>query len=511
LLSLCCDGCLGRARSVDHGGMSVAGEIDSASVDSCASIVQPLPQLPDKHDRVNSSEDSGGSKVSNQRRKLFDVPNGEEILELHQKVNSLSPRVDNSWKVPLRRQRKEFATVDLSDLEHIYSEISRVKAQAAAAETVKVKVSEGDLDYEHIQRLEAELNWYVAQAVRLLQISRNYCSEAEHWREQARTLTEELQLLTVEVHKVRYGTELAEAAQEKLHPLFNDLSVPVFSRHKACRADNSEPMQHAMSSAPLAGKATLLLSSTSARSARSSSSSAAAKLSARHSATPSWPIASTRRRSAGSALTTESAPREPASWPATSAQSSSAPVQASRQEGVESTATSHTEPQDLENVIARKQSYLTEISQLEAKLQRVRRESQRLRAAQKAALDSVASIGMVRRDALEEFFLLCLHDLRREAARRGHAAAAAWQGRSREIHGGMRSRHQHESVATNSMVPTRNRLRNTRGSNMSYDQAAELCLVSDRWLNALFEKMFPHRANSLTTTAPGTPGWSQGP
>jgi len=244
----------------------------------------------------------------------------------------------------------------------------------------------------------------------------------------------------------------------------------------------------------------------SARCANSCVSPVAASLSARHSATPSWPLSGTLRRSADSALAAESGTSENQPQLATSARSSP-----SRREGAKGTTTLHTKPQDIETVATLEQRYLMEISGLEARLQRVRRESQRLRAAQRAAHDSVASIGIVRRDALEEFFLLCLHDLRREAARRGHAAAAAWQGRSREIQGGPKSRHRHDSVATNSMVPTRNRLRNTRGSSVSYDQAAELCLVSDRWLNALFENMFPHRANSLTATAPDTLGSSQGP
>lgn len=487
----------------------MSGEAESAPVDSCANSMQSLPQLPDKHEPINSSEALGG-KEPNQRRKLLDVPRGGEILQLHQKVNGLSPRVHHSWKVPLRRQRKDFATLDLSEMERLHGELCWVKAQAAAPEAVKVKVSHGDPDYEQIQRLEAELNWYVAQAVRLLQISRSYCSEAEHWRERARTLTRELRLLTAEVHDVRYGVELAEAAKEELNPLFNDLSVPVFSRHKASGAGSSGKMQRAASSTPFAGEVTRMPGSTSARGATSSSSSAvAASLSARHSVTPSWPLSGTLRHSADSALAAKSARPECVSRPAVSARSSTAAP--SRQEDAKGPATLRTKPQHIETEVDLEQRYLMEISRLEARLQRVRQESQRLRAAQKAANGSVASIGIVRRDALEEFFLLCLHDLRREAARRGHAAAAAWQGRSREIQGGMRSRHRHDSIATSSMVPTRNRLRNTQGSGVSYDKAAELCLVSDRWLNALFENMFPHRANSLISTAPDNLGSSQAP
>jgi len=117
-----------------------------------------------------------------------------------------------------------------------------------------------------------------------------------------------------------------------------------------------------------------------------------------------------------------------------------------------------------EGACAVKERYLNEISFLESRLQGVRQEIRDLRLAQKRPM----------KVELEEFFLLCMHDLRRDVQRRRGLAEAARHGTK-------------GCMASRSPCAERTTQR---------EQVIEILINSEDLVVLLYEKLFPHRTGS---------------
>mmetsp|Transcript_125270 Transcript_125270/g.348547 ORF Transcript_125270/g.348547 Transcript_125270/m.348547 type:complete len:431 (-) Transcript_125270:18-1310(-) len=355
-----------------------------------------------------------------------------DVYALHQRLADLGPRLHEGIKGPLRKQKKDFAVIDLSDLEKAQQELHEARVRAdAAAESAIVKMPDDDPDLPRVRKLEADLNWYMTQAIRLHHLSRAYRSEADQWREKAQGLLIEKRDLAAKTSHARRQNALMEAATERLDPACDDLGAPLLGRHQDLgRGCSSVASGGVGSSRPPSQPAELerTRSAPQPASARSSSSSA------------------------GGGRELHATSRSP--WSA---------------RGVEGIGSA----QARDGAFG-EQRYLREIANLEGKLRRVRHEVNHLRTAQ----GSAARLACGHKDDMEEFFLLCMHDLKQEVRHQKDRAAA-----SRHASRGRRKTAPAAKPATHK------------------EKVLALVLGSDDLLALLYEKLFPHRRAGFRSIA----------
>lgn len=128
---------------------------------------------------------------------------------------------------------------------------------------------------------------------------------------------------------------------------------------------------------------------------------------------------------------------------------------------------------------AREKQYKHEIRVLEEELKQVRQDVQSMR-------DKRAR-GVVRVGWLEEFFLLCMDDLRKEYLRRSHLTTAR-QLASRPSASGVSYSYPSNQVSAAATASSRSSKQSGR------DAVIEVLMKSEDLLAFLFEKLFPHRS-----------------
>lgn len=421
------------------------------------------------------SLDSGAYIIA-QRKKLLDA------------VPELQPKVD----VLIRQAEKEFNAASKIVVEEAVTEVAQAQSIADQAKSLATKsgVPPDHPDFTRVVQVEEKLDGYMSEAVRLHKLSQGYKTEIQRWRAQVEDLSAQ-----------RPGLLNTFKKAKRENHLFQAIGAPetsFSSRAEGARGGSLKPLTKLpkgsvddvrTSAAPMAPR-------TSAKTSAAAISGVHTQLrlqqdQAPHSARePRGALQRLSKGSIGVALPTAmpAVPkgiRSDQSRDATFSPSSSSGL-SSPGKSVSSLALPRAELQEHDATNPRdtlapaEAHYLQEIRQLEAKVKNAKQEVRKLQGAQ--------CKGIVRTGWLEEFFLLCMDDVRKEFHRRKHCGAAksaASRPYARETLGG------HSPQRSDSHLSSQHSSDCSQGAPRT--DVLDVVFGAEDLSSFLFEKMFPHR------------------
>jgi hypothetical protein len=394
---------------------------------------------------------------------LESSPGGYLIMEQRKKLKDTFPRVLPKVDGLVQQAEKEFNSVGqrLKDeaadaLAEAYHCAEKLKSGC----TARSGVPPDHPDFPRVQEIEDKLDRYMAEAVRLHKLAQSYKADIHQWRTQVEELGAQRPALMSTFKNARRQNQLFEAVSKG--PEFHAGATSSSLRSTDSRYDPMTPRRP--STVPSRQRPSLLK--------------------------PELP---------GGLLSREGfEERRLASAPAeisARGRQSSAPSQLSPAKGDDKLerlvdSCNNMRDQDAQTFEAvsgeRETVYKQEVAALEGELKRVREEIRHLR-------NSNAQ-GVGKRCCLEEFFLLCMDDLRREHSRRKSLSAGK----------GATSRPTTTGILGRAALGTpQQALCNSFGASTSSigssaqgrrEEVLDILISSESLLAFLFEKMFPHRA-----------------
>jgi len=340
-------------------------------------------------------------------RALESTRAGPQIVEYHKDIENLALTLDRRMGDLLREHEKDFF---LAYKTHMYNVQKEIRALKVKADLEEAKTREDS----KIKELERELDWFMTEALRLDELCKGYKKEVDKWKSKAGALDEDRCFLEDQIKGAKRQNKILRAAAERAKS--SAYSAILVARQKAegdrRAAQGGYPSTSALPIAPRPASADRQLPSR---------GSAAAGLREARSHTPDLHTGTL-------ALRAEASPAEHAETVARGLLGSDA-----------------------------EERYIEAIQHLKDAIMREQNTIRMLQAAR--------STSYCQKSELEELFLKCVDEARRELVRNKHRVAT--QGKSEK------------------------------------EQVMEAMLHNEDVLVCLYEKLFPHRtgiARSLGTS-----------
>jgi len=412
------------------------------------------------------------------------APGGFVVMEQRTKLMETLPNVKAKVAAHINRAEREFSTMGQNLLHEAVQELVQARSHADKAKAVATRsgLPPDHPDFPRVQQIEDNLDKYMYEAVRLYKLAQTYRKDIERWR----TDVEEL-------GAQRPGLFSVFKNARRQNQLFEAVSNPPESGGVASaslRRPFAEPgSQHRSSLRPLGsargasttGSTSLATPSMSSR-APPMAMPPSAPLSARPPA-PQQPdrVALDRPGMQVKLRTTLPLQDNPGTLPPVSSNANKQEQLSVRSQKLSGSVREEEAASLRQQLLceARETQYKHEIRVLEEELKRVRQDVHSMR-------DKRAR-GVVRVGWLEEFFLLCMDDLRKEFLRRGHLTTAR-QLPTRSSVSGVSYVHPSNQISAAATASSRSSKQSQR------DNVVEVLLRSEDLLAFLFEKLFPHRS-----------------
>lgn len=141
-------------------------------------------------------------------RHLGSAQAGPRILEHHQDLENLAKTLDERMKQKLGEHKKEFF---LAYKTHMYSVQSDMRNMKLKADHEEAKTRED----ARIRALEGQLEWFMVEALRLDEYCKNYKRDVDQWRAKAEALDEDRQFLEDQIKGAKRQNKVLNAAAER--------------------------------------------------------------------------------------------------------------------------------------------------------------------------------------------------------------------------------------------------------------------------------------------------------
>mmetsp|Transcript_113187 Transcript_113187/g.196287 ORF Transcript_113187/g.196287 Transcript_113187/m.196287 type:complete len:674 (-) Transcript_113187:83-2104(-) len=179
--------------------------------------------------------------------KLEDTPAGKEILGSHGHLNELLPTLNEKVVGLLRGQEKVFGTFGSQIVQEAHTQLNDARATAETAKSMAARcgIPPSDPAFFKARRLEAELERYMVEAVRLHKLSQTYRAEIEQWRAKVEELQENRPGLTSVIKSARRQNHLFEAVVKEVDSSSGAFELGDWTDALKRRRPASEPAKQA--------------------------------------------------------------------------------------------------------------------------------------------------------------------------------------------------------------------------------------------------------------------------
>jgi hypothetical protein len=152
-------------------------------------------------------KDHGGSK-KNVYRTLAESGAGPRIQEHHQDLTNLALTLDQRMGALLNEHEKDFF---LAYKTHMYTVQREIKTLRMKADHEEAKTREDTT----IKDLEGELDWFMTEALRLDELCKGYKKEVDKWKQKAEALDEDRRFLEDQIKGAKRQNKILRAAAER--------------------------------------------------------------------------------------------------------------------------------------------------------------------------------------------------------------------------------------------------------------------------------------------------------
>lgn len=446
---------------------------------------------PDDIGRLESKESYWSDSMAQTFKEynmIESAPGGFVVMEQRTKLMETLPNVKAKVVAHIQRAEREFTTKGQDLLHEAVHELVQARSHADKAKAVATRsgLPPDHPDFPRVQQIEDNLDKYMYEAVRLHKLAQTYRKDIERWRTDVEELGAQRPGLFSVFKNARRQNQLFEAVSNPPESaggasasLRRSFAEPG-SQYSDRPGSNLRPLGSARGASTM-GSPSLANPSMSSR-APPMAMPPSAPLSARPAA-PQQPdrVALDRPGIQVKLRTILPLQGNHGTLPPVSPNTNKQEQLSARSQTL-SGLVHEEEAASLRQQLlceARETQYKHEIRALEEELKRVRQDVHSMR-------DKRAR-GVVRVGWLEEFFLLCMDDLRKEFLRRSHLTTAR-QLASRPSASGVSYVYPSNQISAAATASSRSSKQSGR------DAVIEVLMKSEDLLAFLFEKLFPHRS-----------------
>mmetsp|Transcript_96662 Transcript_96662/g.171930 ORF Transcript_96662/g.171930 Transcript_96662/m.171930 type:complete len:415 (+) Transcript_96662:115-1359(+) len=196
-----------------------------------------------------------GAKDKNRFRNLETTDAGPRIIEHHQDLTNLGNSLDQRMEALLKEHEKDFF---LAYKTHMYTVQKEIKMLRMKADLEEAKTREDT----KIKALEGELDRFMTQALHLDELCKGYKKEVDKWKAKAEALDEDRRFLEDQIKGAKRQNKILRAAAERARSSAYTALVATKTRAEAADSDASQAMPRgevgqrpASSGRPAAGSA----------------------------------------------------------------------------------------------------------------------------------------------------------------------------------------------------------------------------------------------------------------
>eukprot|EP00929_Paragymnodinium_shiwhaense_P085716 TRINITY_DN46140_c0_g1_i1.p1 TRINITY_DN46140_c0_g1~~TRINITY_DN46140_c0_g1_i1.p1 ORF type:complete len:461 (-),score=148.58 TRINITY_DN46140_c0_g1_i1:206-1588(-) len=144
----------------------------------------------------------------NQFRTLSESGAGPQIQEYHGDITNLALTLDQRMNALLNEHEKDFFLAYKTHMYTVQREIKNLRMKAAHEEA---KTREDTT----IKDLESELDWFMTEALRLDELCKGYKKEVDKWKQKAEALDEDRRFLEDQIKGAKRQNKILRAAAER--------------------------------------------------------------------------------------------------------------------------------------------------------------------------------------------------------------------------------------------------------------------------------------------------------
>lgn len=159
-------------------------------------------------DAEASSRKGKGPRDKNRFRTLETTKDGPRIMEHYQGIVNLGLSIDKRMETLLKEHKKDFF---LAYKTHMYTVQKEIKALRMKADQEEAKTREDT----KIRALEGELDWFMTEALRLDDLCKGYQKEVGKWKAKAEALDEDRRFLEDQIKGAKRQNKILRSAAER--------------------------------------------------------------------------------------------------------------------------------------------------------------------------------------------------------------------------------------------------------------------------------------------------------
>lgn len=327
------------------------------------------------------AEKKAKKKKKNKFKALQATSAGPQITEHYMDLTNFAENLDAKMERLLAEHEKDFF---LAYKTHMYGVQRDIKALRMKADAEDAKTREDS----KIRALEGELDWFMTEALRLDELCKGYRKEVDKWKAKASALDEDRCFLEDQIKGAKRQNKILKAAAERARSSANSALLVTKARTEAMERTASHPALALTDGAADAQRRPL--------SAGTRQGAAGAGYNAKRSATPDAPMPALKTSASATTLGASSRPAMQ-----TSASSGALPRGGGSQRQILGSES--------------EERYVKAIKTLKDSITREQATIRMLQAARSTAYS--------KNSELEEFFLKCIDEARKELMRTRHLSA----------------------------------------------------------------------------------------